>query len=664
VIRTSCALCGLVLSQTVIHAALPTSPTDLFQLEKVWSVHLQFEADQWKAIEPKDSGRGMFGGGPRGPGRGGPGGPGGFNPARFMAPVWLGALDGNADGKVTQPEMQAAFAKWATDWDTTKRGYLVTNDITDGLNKSLAFDGPGGPGGPGGRGGMNLQGRDGGRNGLSAAQGITFEYVHGSLEFEGARFADVAARYKGNGTFMGSRMQDKKSFKVDLNEFVKGQKLAGISKLNLHNNVTDASWMNEPLSYALYRDAGVPAPRSSYARVSLSAAGSHTNRYLGLYSIVENPDNQWAEFNFHTKKGAIFKPVTREPFKYLGDDWAKYQQTYDAKTDLTADQKQRLIEFCKLVTDADDTEFARRLPDFLDVDQFARFFAVTTWLSTMDSILAVGQNYIVYLHPKTGRFIFAPWDLDHSFGQFGMQGSQEEREQLSIEHPWNGDIRFFDRVMAVPAVKEAYLARMKEFQDTLFQPARIAAQVDRVAKVIRDAVKDEDADKLARFDKVVAGESVSPPPFGGGPRPEGQRGPGGPGGPGGGGFGGPPGGGPGGGRGGFGQPAKPIKAFIQVRHDSVAAQLSGKSKGERVGGMGGGRGRGGFGPGTFVGPAVTNQADEDKNGQVTAKEMAALADRWWTTWNPEKADAITQDQIAEGLTKIFPPPPGFGPPGL
>ena len=58
-----------------------------------------------------------------------------------------------------------------------------------------------------------------------------------------------------------------------------------------------------------------------------------------------------------------------------------------------------------------------------DLDEFARFMAVTVWLSTMDSILGMGQNFYVYLDPKTHKFQFMPWDLDHSFGQFGMKGS-------------------------------------------------------------------------------------------------------------------------------------------------------------------------------------------------------------------------------------------------
>jgi hypothetical protein len=465
-------------------------------------------------------------------------------------------------------------------------------------------------------------------------------------------------------------MSDKKSLKVDLNEFAKGQKLAGLGKLNLHNNTTDASWMNEPLSYALYRAAGVPAPRTSYARVRVNAPGLHDNTYLGLYSIVENPDNNWAEANFGSKKGAIFKPVTPTLFRYLGDDWKAYNQIYDPKTELTDKQKRRVQDFAKLLTEANDADFARRLPEFLDVDEFSRFMAVTVWLSTLDSILTLGQNYVVYLHPKTDKFQFVPWDLDHSFGNFGMQGSQEEREQLSINKPWSGENRFFERVLGVPAVKDAYLARLKEFQGTIFQPERLAKQVDDVAKVIRDAVKDESPEKLERFDKVVAGEAVAMMFGGGGPR-GGDRGPG-PGGPGGD-------RGPGGGRGpggpggfGFGQPPKPIKGFVPARHASVAAQLAGKSEGLPIGERGGpggpgGRGpggpRGGFGPGMFLAEPIKNLADADKNDQITPKELTSLAEKWWSEWDSAKTGKLNEEQLGEGLVKAFPPPPGFGGPG-
>src|SRR3954468_16546333 len=83
-----------------------------------------------------------------------------------------------------------------------------------------------------GQGGPRLLGAEGGRNGLSAARGIEFDYVKANLEFNGMKFTNVAVRYKGNGTFMASQNSPKKSFKIDLNQFVPGQKFAGESKLN------------------------------------------------------------------------------------------------------------------------------------------------------------------------------------------------------------------------------------------------------------------------------------------------------------------------------------------------------------------------------------------------------------------------------------------------
>ena len=674
----------------------PASTADLFSLQKVWDVRLQFPAGQWEALEPKGGGEGPFGG------------RGGFNPNRFMAPVWLRAFDANQDASVTRDEFLGAFRRWSTDWDKDKKGHLDTDALREGFNRALSMDpggpgGPGGPGRPGGPGGPGgrpggggfgpmLLAKEGGRNGLSGAAGIVFEYVHADLEIAGTRLTNVAVRYKGNGTYMGSRMSDKKSLKIDLNEFVSKQQFAGVAKINLHNNVTDASWMNEPLSYALYRDGGVPAPRTTYARVRVTAPGVHTNRYLGLYSIVENPDSRWAEAQFGTKKGAIFKPVTPTLFQDLGDDWKAYQQIYDAKTELTAKQKQRVIDFARLVTKADDTEFARRAPEFLDVEAFGRFMAVTVWLSTLDSILTLGQNYVMYLHPKTDRFQFVPWDLDHSFGNFPMQGSQEQREQLSIHKPWSGQNRFFERVFAVPAFKQAYLARMKEFQGGIFKPERLAGQVDALGKLLQDSVAEESPDKLERFNQVVAGKAVANNPFGGGGGPggpgrPGENGrPGGPGGPG-----GAPGGGPGGpGRGGpgmnpFGDPPKPIKGFVPLRHQSVAAQLAGTAEGlelgmpggpggpGRPGGPGGGGpggrpgggnrgpgGPGGFGPGMFIAQPVTEAADTDHDGKITAAEWTAMAERWWTQWDKAKKGSVNEEQIVDGLSAVFPPPPGFG----
>jgi spore coat protein CotH len=365
--------------------------------------------------------------------------------------------------------------------------------------------------------------------------GVEFKNVHAAIAVEERRFNDVAVRYKGNGTYMEGQGAGKFSFKIDLNKFVKGQELSGVTKVNLHNNVTDPSWMNEPLSYRLYRDAGVPAPRTSYARVYVTVTGKQDKRFAGLYSVVENVDEHFIARNFKNKNGALLKPVSTEMFRYLGPDWEKYNQTYDPKTVLTDEQKQRVIEWTRLVTQASDTEFAARLGDFVDLEKFARYMAVMVFLSDMDGILGPGQNFYLYLDPVTHRFTFIPWDQDHSFGQFPYTGSQEQRNELSIQRPWTGRNRFLERVFATDQFKKLYLARVEEFSRTLFDPQRFASQVDEYAAAIRPAVQEEG--KLDRFDRAVAGASKS---------------------------------------------IVPIKPFVKLRARSIADQLAGKSRGQQI----------------------------------------------------------------------------------
>lgn len=632
-------------------------PDDVFGDTKIWSIHLAFTPDQWEAMDPKQGGFGPFdfGGGPargdtpggRSPGEGGrsfgpPRGPD-FGPGIFLAPALVRHGDANQDGKLSKDEFVAVGSKWFEQWDAKKTGTLKADDIRSGLNQVLAP-----PGGRDGarnapaRGGFtfNLQGPEGKRNGIASAMGVEFSYVRAELDFAGQVFDEVGVRYKGNGTFLESRGALKRPLKIDLNEFGKDQKLAGMSQLNLHNNVTDPSWMNEVLSYRLFRDAGVPASRTAYARVFITVPNLHDRKYVGLYSLVEDVAKQFLKDNFGSAKGAIFKPVTPKMFDYLGDDWKSYNQTYDPKSDVTPDQKKRLIEFCKFVTQADDAEFAAKLGNYLEIDEFAKYMAVLVYLVDLDGILGPGQNVYLYLDPKTRRFQFIPWDLDHSFGQFAMRGTQEQREQLSIHRPWQGENRFLERVFQVTAFKEAYLARLKDFDRSLFKPERFQQQVDELASAIRPAVAEESPEKLERFDRAVAGELPSLPSFGFGPR--------------------------------FGQPTKPIKPFVLVRAKSVSDQLNGIAEGQTLEPFGfpGGGNRPGreqarpneFGPGNFLSGGFLAAVDVDKDGGATRDELRQAMSQWFDDWKTPESDALSEDQVRNGLNKAL-APPRSGPPG-
>jgi spore coat protein H len=408
----------------------------------------------------------------------------------------------------------------------------------------------------GGRRGSFLQGPEGGRNGIASALGWEFPEVHADLEFGPHSFKDVAVRYKGNGTFLSSQDSLKRSFKIDLNDFVKGQKLAGMSQVNLHNSVRDPSHMNEALGYQLYREAGIPAPRTSYAKVHVTVPGRHDRQYFGLYNLVEDVGSSFVEEHFDSKDGALLKPVTPNLFSDLGDDWSAYNQTYDPKGKLSDEQKQRLIETCKFFTKATEAEFAAGVGDHIDLDNFARYVAMTVWLSDMDGILGPGQNYYFYLHPTTRKFLFIPWDQDQSFGQY-PRGSQEQREQLSIHKPWNEGNAFFEKMFKVEAFQTRYLAALKAINESVVQPDRINRQVEELANVLRAPVGEESADRLAELNKAAAGEMITTLMTGGRS---------------------------------WLVETKPIKLFVPLRQASITEQLAGRSQGETTD-RGSGRGR-------------------------------------------------------------------------
>ncbi|MEO8352659.1 MAG: CotH kinase family protein [Chthoniobacteraceae bacterium] len=654
VVATLSAVATLSISADAADKGLPKKPAALFEERKVWEIHLTFTPEQWDALEPAGGPSRGFGGPPGEPG-GPPRGPGHFGPSMFLAPLFLNSSDADKDGKITAAEFQQMGEKWFAAWDKDHAGQLTGDQLRAGINTMLMAPGGGPPGGPanglrgdgppgpaggrgpglGGAGGRPpLQGAEGQRNGLASAMGIEFNYVHADLEFDGVKLDDVAVRYKGNGTYMEARGALKRSFKIDLNRYVKGQKIADQTTLNLHTNTTDATWMNEPLSYRLYREAEVPAPRTTYARVFLTVPEKYDHQIVGLYSIVENVDKHFAEENFDTKKGAIFKPVTPSLFSDLGDSWTSYKQIYDPKDEVSADEAQRVIDFAKLVTHTDDAKFAAKLSDFLDLDEAARYFAVTVWLATMDSILAVGQNYYLHLDPKTNRFQFIPWDMDHSFGNF-MGGERNAR--LSIQHPWRGQNRFLDRLFNAEEFKTRYLARMEQFSKTLFLPARFEQQVDEMAAAIRPAVEEESKEKLERLDRAVAGESPGPP------GPGGSGGPGGP----------------------MMFGGKTIKPFVTERAQSVLDQLAGKSEepespagfGPGADRPGGGPPRG-FGPGNMLGPVFFKSFNTDNDDHLTHDEVIAGFARWFADWNSDHTGVLTEEQLRTGLDTTFAPPPG------
>lgn len=456
--------------------------------------------------------------------------PGLVQPAKVWQPATMPALPRNSSELYTMTNIWPARLSFtAREWKEITPGRVppVPNAFSEGR--------------------IVLRNPQASRSGLAGVIGIDFKWTRGELEFAGATYTNVAVRYRGNGTYINSLFGPKQSFKIDLNKHQKGQSLGGVNELNLLNSIADFSYVRDALAEQLFRELGVPAPRTAYAYVTLNVPGEFENQPLGLYVMVEDIDGDFAKDRFGSKKTPIFKPVTYELFEHLGDDWSAYEAIYDLKTEATPSQKQRVIDFARLVSKANDAEFEQQLPSFLDIPEFAAFVAGHVLLSSCDGFLANGQNYYVYLDPRTDKFGFISWDQDHSFGEFGYVGTAEAREQMSIWQPYLYDFKFLRRVMALPEFRGAYEKSLRAAIEKHFTKERMHAEVDRLAEVIRPAVAAENDFRLGRFDTSVSDQWVDGPRDG---HPEGPK-----------------------------APVHQIKRFIENRIASVQAQLDGKSEG-------------------------------------------------------------------------------------
>lgn len=437
-----------------------------------------------------------------------------------------------------------------------------------------------------------------------------FEYVPAALEIDGHAFAKVGLRYKGSGSYMMSQNGAKRSLKIDFDRYDSQQRYRNLVKLNLNSGILDPTKAREILGFAVFRAAGVPAPRTALADVTLTVPGKFETECLGLYTVIEQVDKDFLKAHFGSGKGLLLKPEGIRGLPYLGDTKAAVEKAYNAKIDGDEADWKRLIELTRLVNKASEAEFRAAIRDYLDVDDFARFLAATSIIATLDSFIGLGHNYYIYLSPKTKKFHFMPWDLDLAFGGFFMFGTPDQQANFSIDHPHMGENKLIDRLLAMPEVKAAYRGHVERLHADLFASGRLARESEAIDTAAKELIAKEKKAAVARKEDFGQSHPFAPKPF-------------------------------------------PIAEFIRKRSDAVAAQLAGKSQGTIPGAS--------FaappvpaGPGQQMAKPLLDLLDADKDGRVSEEEFAVGTKKLFAEWDRNKSGALEQRELAEGLQKLMP----------
>lgn len=243
-------------------------------------------------------------------------------------------------------------------------------------------------------------------NALSAAPDV---YVMADVDVTMAgtttTMTDIGVRIKGKAGSLRT-LDQKAAFVVKFNEFVKGQKLDGLTKLALNNMVQDSSMIHERLGYLLFNAMDVPSARSGYARVSVNG------ELYGLYATVESvSNNEFLSRWMGGDEGNLYEGA------YGTDlDWGSYQSfDQDNGTNVGFTDVQELITAIDAMT---PQNFMTEASKVIDMDRYVEFAATELYIGHWDGYANYRNNFFIYRRPDNNLWTFVPWGIDQTFKDY------------------------------------------------------------------------------------------------------------------------------------------------------------------------------------------------------------------------------------------------------
>ncbi|OIB02818.1 spore coat protein CotH [Paenibacillus sp. LC231] len=301
------------------------------------------------------------------------------------------------------------------------------------------------------------------------------EYKEASVNYNGMQFDHVGIRTKGNLSLRSvvNSDSDRYSFKISFDEYL-NQTLNGISKINLNNNYSDASYMREFLTYELADSVGLPTPGFSYVNVYVN------DELWGFYLAIEQIGDSYLQRRFDNSYGALYKAEMTgagSDLTWLGND-------PDSYTGLVMKSKSSNDDI--LIDMLDELNNGTDYEKVLDVDNVLKYVALNVVASNMDSYLGSNkQNY--YLYENNGIFSVLPWDYNMAFG--GLGGSS-----ILIDEPTQGALAerpLIAKLLEVDEYKERYHAILSEMLEGYMQQETFNERVAQLQDLISEHVKQD-----------------------------------------------------------------------------------------------------------------------------------------------------------------------------
>jgi len=322
-----------------------------------------------------------------------------------------------------------------------------------------------------------------------------FLFYPASVTVDGETVSSVGIRKKG---FLGSLDSIRPSLKIDFGEFVGGQKHLGLARLTLNNDKQDPSHVDQCVGYQLFREAGVPAPRCSFAHVTVNGED------LGIYSHIESVKRPFLSRHFPRTSGNLYEGTLSD----FRDPWLN---TFERKTN-TDDPLRADLDAVAAALVVPDASLEAAVSGVVDLPAFYTFWAMENLIGHIDGYQGAGNNFWIYFEPTTGLAHFIPWGIDTTMN--GAMVLLGEGEPVPVNRP---RMRLPRRLYLNPPTRDDYATRLFELLDSVWLEGRILNEIDRIEYLIAAITGDISAPLEGRRDFVRDRREEFETAFAGGP---------------------------------------------------------------------------------------------------------------------------------------------------
>lgn len=291
-----------------------------------------------------------------------------------------------------------------------------------------------------------------------------------TFTFDGEKIEGAGCKKKGQTTLRPLADKPSLSVKVDVTDTTAD--IDGIEKIVLNNTVMDPTFLSEPMTYALYDRAGIPAPRTSHAVVTFNG------EVKGIYVVVEGVDKDFLRDHFDDGTGNLYEGPWDFP---LGADTADLKDEDEGRT------RGDLAALTSAVMDSDDSSLEDAIEDHIDVDAFLTGVAVDMSVLAWDGYAVTAWNWYLYRDPSTNRFVMLPHGADWPYWHDDVDPFFPGFQPWGEEYP-PGFLA--ERAVRAPGLAARYRARLKDVRDNAFDVDKMLDSIDEVRDVVHQADTD------------------------------------------------------------------------------------------------------------------------------------------------------------------------------